>query len=134
MPLGFPSNVMEAASLLALVARLTGFTATWLTIISNDAHIYRNQMDMVNEYLERPIQALPKLVIREDVPRYLDLYDNVLDGVMACENDPHTPLPRERADRMIAEAAVAWLDKVEPTDFSLQGYTPGEAISAPMAV
>jgi thymidylate synthase len=134
MPLGFPSNVMEAATLLELVARLTGYKATWLTIISNDAHIYRNQMDMVNEYLERPVQDLPKLVISDRVPTYLDMYDNVLDGVMACENDPHTPLPRERANQMIADAAVAWLDKVEPTDFSLEGYTPGEPISAPMAV
>lgn len=134
MPLGYPSNVMESATLLELVARLTGFTATWLTIISNDAHIYRNQMDMVNEYLGRPTQDLPKLRISERVPTYLDHYDNVLDGVMSCENDPHTPLPRERADHLIAEAAVAWLDKVEPTDFTLEGYTPGEPITAAMAV
>ena len=134
MPLGYPSNVMEAATLLELVARLTGFTATWLTIISNDAHIYRNQMDMVNEYLERPIQELPKLVISDRVPTYLDHYDNVLDGVMSCENDPHTLLPRERADHLVAEAAVAWLDKVEPNDFTLEGYTPGEPITAAMAV
>lgn len=134
MPLGFPSNVMEAASLLHFVARITGYTPTWLTIISNDAHIYRNQMEMVREYLDRPLQELPKLVISDRVPTYLDLYDNVLDGVTSAEGDPHTPLPRERADQLVADAAVAWLDKVEPNDFSLQGYNPGEPISAPMAV
>jgi thymidylate synthase len=133
-PLGAPANIMEAAALLHIVAHLTGFKAGWLTTISNDAHIYRNQMDMVNEYLERPTQDLPKLVISDRVPTYLDLYDNVLDGVMACENDPNTPLPRERADRMIADTAVAWLDKVEPHDLSLAKYRHGEPLSAPMAV
>lgn len=134
MPLGWPSNIAEAALMLHLVARLTGYKPAYLTVMSNDGHIYRNQLEMVEEYLARPTYDLPKLVISDRVPTYLDMYDNVLDGVMSTEGDPHTPLPRARADALIARAAVSWLDKVEPTDFSILNYVSGEPISAPMAV
>ncbi len=123
MPLGAPANIIEAAALLHLVARLTGYNPRYLTTISNDAHIYKNQLDMVNEYLDRPMHALPTLVIADHVPTYAQLQDN-LAGQM------HEPWYEDS----LAKMAVGWLDHVEPTDFSLPDYTFGESISAPMAV
>lgn len=129
-PLGFPSNVMEAAALLHLVARLTGYTPTWLTIISNDAHIYANQMDMVNEYLERPLHDLPKLVISDRVPT-IERFSNDLasQGAQAW-----LTVWKPWYEDSLAKMAIGWLDRVNPTDFTLEGYTPGEPLSAPMAV
>jgi thymidylate synthase len=115
MPLGWPSNFIEAAALLHLVARLTGFKPAYLTVVSNDAHIYRNQLDMVSEYLERPSHDLPKLHISGIVPTLKWFEENYTKD-------------------MVAEEAVKWLDRVEPDHFSIPDYKHGEPISAPMAV
>lgn len=133
MPLGYPSNLMEAAAMLCYVAHITGFTPTWLTIVSNDAHIYKNQMDMVNEYLERPTFQLPGLELI-DVPDFSELTGQVHDAFTACEGDPTVTRSKVSHLAAVADAAVAQLDKIDPSQFSLFNYQHGEAISAPMAV
>jgi thymidylate synthase len=122
MPLGWPSNIMEAALLLELVAHLTGYKASYLTIISNDAHIYRNQLDMVDEYLARELFDFPELVI-DHVPTFASFQDSLA-------NQSHEPWYEES----LAKMAVSWLDRVKPEHFRLVGYQYGDAISAPMAV
>lgn len=133
MPLGYPSNVMEAAAMLHYVAHITGFTPTWLTIMSNDAHIYRNQTAMVNEYLQRPEFALPQLELI-DVPDFSELTGEVHDAFTSCEGDPSLTRSKTSHLAAVAEAAVRQLDKIDPTQFALVNYQHGEPISAPMAV
>jgi thymidylate synthase len=103
--LGAPFNVSEAAVLLSLISRLTGYTAKILTIQIGDAHIYENHIEMVNTILERQPLASPKLVINPRIPK--------------CET--------------LVEALV-WIDHLRPTDFELEGYEHHEPITAPMAV
>ena len=104
--LGLPFNTAAAAMLLELVARLTGYTARWLTIFTGDTHIYENHLEMLQEQLKRDPYESPRLVISDRVPamRQTGVYD------------------------------PSWLDKVEPTDFSLEGYVHHPPLTAPMAV
>ncbi|MDD1016318.1 thymidylate synthase [Pseudomonas rubra] len=104
--LGTPFNLTEGAALLSLMGRLTGYTPRWFTYFIGDAHVYENHLDMLNEQLKREPLAAPKLVINERVPEFAKT------GVYEPE----------------------WLEKIEPSDFSLEGYEHHAPMTAPMAV
>ncbi len=104
--LGTPFNLTEGAALLSLVGRLTGYTPRWFTYFIGDAHIYENQLDMLNQQLEREPYESPRLAIADRVPEYAKT------GVYEPE----------------------WLERVEPADFSLEGYRHHAPLTAPMAV
>ena len=71
-----------------------------------DAHIYENQMEMVETMLEREPLPAPRLVIDARVPEYRNT------GVYAPE----------------------WLDQIKPSDFRLEGYQHHAPLTAAMAV
>ncbi|NER62453.1 thymidylate synthase [Pseudomonas sp. MAFF212428] len=104
--LGTPFNLTEGAALLSLVGRLTGYTPRWFTYFIGDAHVYENHLDMLNEQLKREPLAAPRLVISDRVPEYAKT------GVYEPQ----------------------WLEKIEPSDFSLEGYEHHAPMTAPMAV
>lgn len=104
--LGTPFNIAEGAALLHLVGRLTGYTPRWFTYFIGDAHIYENHMDMVQEQLKREPYEAPRLVIADRVP----------DFAATGKYQPE------------------WLEKIEPADFSLEGYRHHPPLTAPMAV
>lgn len=104
--LGTPFNLAEGAALLTLVARLTGYAPRWFTYFIGDAHIYENQLAMLEQQLERTPYESPTLSIAERIPSF-------------AETGRYEP---------------EWLEKVEPSDFSLVGYRHHEPLTAPMAV
>lgn len=104
--LGTPFNITEGAAMLSLFGRLTGYTPRWLTYFVGDAHVYVNHLDMLNEQMRREPLPAPRLVISDRVPDYAQT------GVYAPE----------------------WLEKIEPSDFSLEGYEHHPPLTAPMAV
>jgi thymidylate synthase len=104
--LGTPFNLTEGGALLHLVARLTGYKPRWFTYFIGDAHIYENHVDMLQEQLKREPFAAPQLVLNSRIPSYSET------GVYAPE----------------------WLEKVEPSDFVLEGYQHHAPLTAPMAV
>lgn len=104
--LGTPFNLTEGAALLHLVARLTGYRPRWFTYFVGDAHIYENHVDMLQEQLKREPYPAPQLEISERVPRY-------------AETRRFEP---------------EWLEKIEPSDFTLVGYQHHPPLTAPMAV
>jgi thymidylate synthase len=104
--LGAGFNIAEAAALLHLVARLTGYAPRWLTYFIGDAHIYENQLDMLNVQLARKPYPSPRLVMSERIPAFA-----------------HT-------NRYEPE----WLDRIEPSDFQLEHYQHHAALTAAMAV
>lgn len=104
--LGTPFNLSEAAALLHLVGRLTGYTPRWFTYFIGDAHIYEDHVDMLREQLQRTPYPSPKLVLSDRIPDY----------AVTGKYEPE------------------WLEKVEPSDFSLQGYQHHAHLTAPMAV
>ncbi|KMQ80298.1 Thymidylate synthase [Candidatus Burkholderia pumila] len=104
--LGTPFNLTEGAALLHLVGRLTGYKPRWFTYFIGDAHIYDNQLDMLNEQLKREPFPSPQLIISDRVPDYA----------------------------VTRHYELEWLEKVEPKDFALEGYRHHEPLTAPMAV
>ena len=104
--LGAPFNVCEAAVLLSLVARLTGYAPRWLTYFIGDAHIYENQLDMLHEQLARTPYPLPRLAISDRIPAL-------------AKSGRYEP---------------EWLERAEPADFSLEDYRHHPPLTAPMAV
>ncbi|MFC7287995.1 thymidylate synthase [Herminiimonas glaciei] len=104
--LGTPFNLAEAAALLHVVGRLTGYTPKWFTYFIGDAHIYENHLDMLNEQMTREPHPAPKLVLSDRIPDY----------AVTGKYEPE------------------WLEKLEPGDFSLEGYQHHAPLTAPMAV
>ncbi|MDU0810997.1 MAG: thymidylate synthase [Burkholderia sp.] len=104
--IGTPFNMIEGATLLSLVSRLTGYTPRWFTYFIGDAHIYENQIDMLKCQLNRDPYESPRLVISDRVPEFLKT------GIYAPE----------------------WLEKIEPSDFSLDGYRHHKPLTLPMVV
>ena len=92
--------------MLSLAARLTGYAPRFLSYFIGDAHIYENQLEMLNEQRRREPLPLPRLVISERIPAYAD----------TREYEPE------------------WLDRVEPGDFMLENYRHHPPLTAPMAV
>lgn len=104
--LGTPFNLTEGAALLHLVGRLTGYTPKWFTYFIGDVHIYENHVDMLQEQLKRAPFPAPRLNLSSRVPAYKDT------GVYEPE----------------------WLEKVLPSDFTLEGYEHHAPLTAAMAV
>lgn len=104
--LGTPFNIAEGAALLHLVARLTGYKPRWFSYFIGDAHIYENHMEMVQEQLKREPLPLPQLQINSRVPAF-------------AETGKYEP---------------EWLEQIEPSDFTLEGYQHHAPLTAPMAV
>ena len=104
--LGAPFNLTEGAALLHLVGRLTGYTPRWFTYFIGDAHIYENHVDMLQEQLKREPYSAPKLVLSDRIPDY----------------------------SVTGKYEPEWLEKVEPSDFSLEEYRHHPALTAHMAV
>ncbi len=104
--LGTPFNLAEGAALMHLVGRMTGYKPRWFSYFIGDAHIYENHMEMVSEQLTRTPFPAPQLRIADRVP------DFAITGKYQPE----------------------WLELVEPSDFSLEGYQHHAPITAPMAV
>lgn len=104
--LGTPFNLTEGAALLHLVGRLTGYTPRWLTYFIGDAHIYESHVNMLREQLSREPFPAPKLALSDRIP----------DFSTTGKYEPE------------------WLEKIEPSDFWLEGYEHHAPLSAPMAV
>lgn len=129
--LGGPFNIAEGGLLLALVARLTGFSPKRVTIFSGDTHVYENHLPMVQEQLKRDPYPAPKLVISDEVWKYQDFIDASL---MSGMYHPRLPETGWTAQQFAAEEAVDFLNKVEPHHFTLDGYIHHPELKAPMAV
>jgi len=85
-PLGLPYNVVQYAVLSHLIAQVTGFKPGILTFITNDAHIYENQIEGIKEQIARYDQAVtsgslpkaPKLWVNPEIKEFAD-FDNSKD-------------------------------------------------------
>ncbi len=105
MFLGVPMNIGSSALMLKVFAHLTGYKARYFTHFIDDAHIYVNHLDQVDEQLKRKPMKLPELTFSSRIKPYDGKFFN-----------PHL------------------IDILEPSDIILSGYEHHEAIKAPMAV
>ena len=82
-PLGLPFNIVQYAVLQCLITHTIGAKPGQMTFITNDAHIYENQVDGIREQIERYEKAVsegtlpkaPKLWLNPDVKDFFD-FDN----------------------------------------------------------
>ena len=83
VPLGLPYNIVQYATLCHLIARSIGAKPGQFTFITNDAHIYENQIDGIREQIDRYDEAVkdgtlppaPKLWLNPDIKDFYD-FDN----------------------------------------------------------
>ena len=83
VPLGLPFNVVQYATLCHLIAHSIGAKPGQFTFITNDAHIYENQVDGIKEQIARYDEAVksgtlpkaPTLWLNPDIHDFYD-FDN----------------------------------------------------------
>lgn len=79
VPLGLPFNITQYATFLCLIAHCLDLEPGKMTFVTNDAHIYENQVDGIKEQIERydkavkdgTLPAAPKLWLN---PKIKDFY------------------------------------------------------------
>ena len=82
-PLGLPYNIVQYAVLCHMLAQVTGYQPGQMTFITNDAHIYENQIEGIKEQITRYDKAIkdgtlpkaPKLWLNPDIKEFKD-FDN----------------------------------------------------------
>jgi thymidylate synthase len=67
MFLGVPFNIASYALLLSMVAQVTGKQPGELVLTLNDAHIYQDHFDAVDEQLTREALTFPRLWLNPDI-------------------------------------------------------------------
>ena len=80
VPLGLPFNVSQYAVLCHLIAQCIGARPGQMAFITNDAHIYENQIDGIREHIARYDEAIksgtlpkaPTLWINPDIHEFAD--------------------------------------------------------------
>lgn len=86
VPLGLPFNIVQYATLCCLIAQSVGVKPGQLTFITNDAHIYENQIPGIKEQISRYDQATkdgtlpppPKLWLNPEITDFY-AFDNSAD-------------------------------------------------------
>ena len=83
--LGLPFNIASYATLLHILARITGYNVGTLTGFLADVHIYENHVDQVMEQLSRDPKSLPRFVLCSTVKQGSNIEsirpdDMLLDG------------------------------------------------------
>lgn len=133
--LGGPFNIAEGGLLLELVSRLTGFKPKRVTIFSGDTHVYKKHLGVVEEQLNRiPLNA-PQLDIDDRVPYFHAMLNRFKEEHAIKSGGYQDATEFDVAAREhVVEEAVGWLSKVEPTDFTLDGYIHHPELKAQMAV
>lgn len=73
MFLWVPFNIASYATLLMLIAKITGYAPWTFTHTLGDAHIYQNHRDAVNEQLTREPYPLPELKLHKNIKTLEDV-------------------------------------------------------------
>lgn len=80
--LGFPFNAASSSLFLAIMAKLSGFTAATFTHFMADTHVYVNHVDALTEQLARAPMKRPALVLGEAIaPVTLDTISGVFSRI-----------------------------------------------------
>jgi thymidylate synthase len=70
--LGIPYDVALFSKILLYIASKTNLKANKLEIQIIDAHIYKNQIEPICEYLSQPIYDLPKYKYNNEILELID--------------------------------------------------------------
>lgn len=118
--LGLSFNIASYATLLHIVAAITGLKAGKVSCTLGDVHIYENHVEQVREQLSREPKPLPKMITGFDI---LEKQFKSID---------ETDLEKSASARV--QDAIECIHTLAADDFMLIGYEHHPAIKAPMAV
>lgn len=90
-PVGVPANILFYSLLTIMIAKQTGYKPRSLVHLTDDSHIYENQVDAVAEYLASPYIDSPEYQIerRDDIYSYI-LHDFYIERI---DNAPNIKFP-----------------------------------------
>lgn len=96
MGLGVPFNTAQYATLVYLIAQVTGFKPGLFTHVINNAHIYENQVEGLKLQLSRESESYeaPKLWINPEVKNF---YDFTIDDIKLIDYKHHPAIKMEVA-------------------------------------
>ena len=83
-PLGLPFNIASYALLLEIIGKMVNMVPDELIGNLGDAHIYKNQIDGVNEQLTRESYPLPKLEISNNI-NFDGTIDDFVDSCLTSD-------------------------------------------------
>ncbi|HLD17503.1 MAG TPA: thymidylate synthase [Patescibacteria group bacterium] len=86
VPIGVPSNMVQYAALLMMIARATGLVPYEYVHTISDAHIYVDQMEAVDTMLQREPRPFPLMKINM---QKTDLFSFRTDDFELTEYNPH---------------------------------------------
>jgi thymidylate synthase len=89
VPFGLPFNIASYALLNHIFAKHLGLIPGELVYFGWDVHIYQNQMDMVDEMLERIPRTLPELKINKDLTTFQDILNLEWPDIELIGYDPY---------------------------------------------
>ncbi len=88
-PVGVPSNMVQYMALGLMLEQLTGYQLVEYVHWISHAHIYANQLDAVDEMLEREPRTLPTLQLSEAGRQISDIHDFRSEHFELTDYFPH---------------------------------------------
>jgi thymidylate synthase len=89
VPFGLPFNIASYALLNHIFSKHLGLIPGDLVYMGWDAHIYQNQMKMVDEILTRTPRKLPNVVIKKDLPTFESILELQWEDIELIGYDPY---------------------------------------------
>lgn len=89
VPFGLPFNIASYALLNHIFAKFLKMTPGELVYFGWDVHVYQNQMEMVEEILEREPRPLPTLRITKELTTFDDILSLQWEDIELTGYDPH---------------------------------------------
>lgn len=89
VPFGLPFNIMSYALINHIFAKHLGLIPGDLVYMGWDVHIYQNQMEMVDEVLQRTPRALPTINIKKDLPTLDSILSLQWEDIELIGYDPY---------------------------------------------
>jgi thymidylate synthase len=83
-PVGVPFNIAFYSALIYMLAQQTGFTPHEFIHVTNDSHVYEDQIPAIEEYLSREKPDSPKLTLKKAA----DMYSYTLDDFEITDYNP----------------------------------------------
>lgn len=93
VPIGVPSNMIQYAALLLMIAHLTGYKPKEYVHTISDSHIYEDQLGRIEGMLERKPKPFPTVYLNEAGLKVKDIHDFRMEHFSMDDYDPHPSIP-----------------------------------------
>ena len=88
-PVGLVANIIQHAAVCVMVAHVCGYEPYMYTHMIDDAHIYENQVECVDELLKREPYPFPRLLFTEEGQKITNIFDFTADHFEIWDYESH---------------------------------------------